>query len=321
MKRAYSSTADALGHAEEPEPKRRIRPLIALRTRKFLHQLTPEQCDPQLHSPLFGKLPAELRNNIFSLVLGPYEYHSRQLKATSVLARKGEQKVRKVNTALLLTCKRAYAEYRTLPLSNTTIQVVDEGYVKLGPGIFSANGALDDFYLQDMARYDLKITHIQYILSPPNFCDIELVEHFSTAYLKQLSPQHITITTLPLYQRYGENIGYRVINAMIAVFKCSDLPPSLKAFTLEVEFTEGQRAIAATILKRLRDYTVELSDGSELQTTGDIVPAESYRDLGRWVLTMSPFYQMEPQEVSVHVLKWVRGACTTGQELVGEIGR
>jgi hypothetical protein len=77
MKRKEPPTsAEEEGTAKEA----RVNPLIAVRTRKYLHSLTVEQCDQQLQSPLFGKLPAELRHTIFHLAIGPYENNARPLK-------------------------------------------------------------------------------------------------------------------------------------------------------------------------------------------------------------------------------------------------
>jgi hypothetical protein len=69
---------------------------------------TPE--DLQLQSPLFGKLPGEIRNEIFELTLLPHEDESEKYPDDSYWYRPGFQAPQKSCSALLQTCKRAHAE-------------------------------------------------------------------------------------------------------------------------------------------------------------------------------------------------------------------
>lgn len=64
----------------------------------------------QLQSPLFGVLPAELRNEIFALALMPYEDEAATYPKDSYWYRPGFSAPRKSNSVLLRTCKAAYAE-------------------------------------------------------------------------------------------------------------------------------------------------------------------------------------------------------------------
>ncbi|KAL8753788.1 MAG: hypothetical protein Q9184_005314 [Pyrenodesmia sp. 2 TL-2023] len=56
--------------------------------------------DPQRDSPLFSTLPPEVRNTVFELALTAYE-----------------DPLRRIDTNLLLTCRRVYAETASLPAS------------------------------------------------------------------------------------------------------------------------------------------------------------------------------------------------------------
>jgi hypothetical protein len=64
----------------------------------------------QLQSPLFGLLPGELRNDIFALALMQYEDDTATYAEDSYWYRPGFCAPRKSSSALLRTCKAAYAE-------------------------------------------------------------------------------------------------------------------------------------------------------------------------------------------------------------------
>ncbi|KAJ4177442.1 hypothetical protein NW767_015120 [Fusarium falciforme] len=77
--------------------------------------------DPQSDSPLFGLLPAETRNQIFSLALTDYEDPSpdRRYSDNVCYARPSYFAPRRTDTALLRTCRAAYRECRFLPFTLT----------------------------------------------------------------------------------------------------------------------------------------------------------------------------------------------------------
>ncbi|KAF2728542.1 hypothetical protein EJ04DRAFT_503932 [Polyplosphaeria fusca] len=69
----------------------------------------------QSQSPLFSTIPAEIRNEIFKLAVTEYEDPSRPWPRNSYYWRPGFRGHRKVDVALLQTCKRVWLETRPLP--------------------------------------------------------------------------------------------------------------------------------------------------------------------------------------------------------------
>ena len=71
--------------------------------------------NPQLQCPLFICIPPEIRNYIFELVLTSYDDKTRPYKKTAYYYRPSHRYARKIDTALLLTCRRVYAETEAVP--------------------------------------------------------------------------------------------------------------------------------------------------------------------------------------------------------------
>lgn len=83
---------------------------------------TPEnlsQCNPQPQSPLFSTLPAEIRNQIFSLALTPHEDLTNPYPEHDFCYRPGHRARRILSTTLLLTCRRIWLEANHLPMEQT----------------------------------------------------------------------------------------------------------------------------------------------------------------------------------------------------------
>lgn len=74
-------------------------------------------CDPQHACIFFATVPAEIRNNIFSLALRGYDDKSRPYPSESHYSRSGYRFHRRIDTALLATCRRIYDETHDLPIS------------------------------------------------------------------------------------------------------------------------------------------------------------------------------------------------------------
>jgi len=95
---------------------------IETRTKKSLAIETspsPEnisKCNQQLQSPLFGILPAEIRNDIFSLALLQYEDPTQPYPENDFCYRPGHRARRILSTELLLTCRRIWLEANHWPM-------------------------------------------------------------------------------------------------------------------------------------------------------------------------------------------------------------
>ena len=73
--------------------------------------------NPQITSPLFALLPAEIRRQIFQFTLLSYPDESRPYSRHTYWYRPGYTHARVITTSLLLTCRRIYLETDLLPLT------------------------------------------------------------------------------------------------------------------------------------------------------------------------------------------------------------
>lgn len=95
---------------------------IETRTKKSLAIETspsPEnisKCNQQQQSPLFGVLPAEIRNDIFALALLQYEDLTQPYPENDFCYRPGHRARRILSTELLLTCRRIWLEANHWPM-------------------------------------------------------------------------------------------------------------------------------------------------------------------------------------------------------------
>ena len=76
-----------------------------------------EPINLQSSSPLFNRIPAEIRNYIFELALTAYDDHTKPYENGQWYYRPGHRYAHKVDTNLLLTCRRVLAETKDIPAS------------------------------------------------------------------------------------------------------------------------------------------------------------------------------------------------------------
>ena len=81
--------------------------------RRSLRKLTLQECHEQKQSPIFGKLPAELRNRIFDLVL---ETKTITNQSCGITFKRSCFPQQSFTMSLLRTCRLAYLETRHLPI-------------------------------------------------------------------------------------------------------------------------------------------------------------------------------------------------------------
>lgn len=327
MKRKQPPTDDAPEHTTKPK---RVNPIAAARVKEFLHELTVERCELQLQSPLFGKLPAELRNRIFDLAITPYENEARPLKMggkshnymdpkmsvtimDELRGRKGRRTHWKLDTALLLICKRAYVETAALPLRNTTIQVFPTYFswasrshsIQFGPGELRTHEAQE--YLRKMYRQDLKITRIQCI-THANVLESTPALGFnktSQRCLARLAPQHMTLTILPQYYRRRVDPTYH--GGLQNVFQRGRLPASIQTFTLEVECRPEQFPLAEGMLEEAKRFDIILTDKTRLRNSGNVVVSEVYQSAWTDENDFLRYGHCKTEgEHEVRTLKWIR---------------
>ncbi|KAL8661549.1 MAG: hypothetical protein Q9202_005494 [Teloschistes flavicans] len=107
---------------------------IAIRRtrRSNMFQVQIQDAIPQHASPLYNKIPPEIRNTIFRLALTAYGDPTRKYRPAAHYYRPGFTCAHKIDTNLLLTCRRVYAETARLPAS---INEHTSWYFRPPPGI------------------------------------------------------------------------------------------------------------------------------------------------------------------------------------------
>lgn len=75
------------------------------------------EINPQPACPLFNRIPNELRNHIFQLALTSFDDKTRPYKKGAYYYRPGHRYAQKIDTTLLLTCRRIFLETESVPAS------------------------------------------------------------------------------------------------------------------------------------------------------------------------------------------------------------
>jgi hypothetical protein len=107
----------------------------ARQIRSQLKLIDPSNSHEQLQSPLFSKIPPEIRNQIFELAVSqhnnavdPFEYYDKAWNFLS-LDLVAEPPMKRY-LDLLLTCRRIYYETRSIPMRSATHLITIEWYSK-----------------------------------------------------------------------------------------------------------------------------------------------------------------------------------------------
>lgn len=89
--------------------------------RRLLADITPENSNPQLQSPLFSVLPSEIRNLIFEYAVCQVIDPLKSVPETENARRRpGHELQPVIDTSLLRTCRLVYYETRAIPLRSAT---------------------------------------------------------------------------------------------------------------------------------------------------------------------------------------------------------
>ena len=112
--------------------------------------------DAQVASPLFSRLPPEIRDEIYVFALHSYDDRSRRYKPTAPYYRPGYRCAQKIDTDLLLTCRRVYQEARILPARINELAA----WYHRGPPEFVDNLTLDEGLASSIRWRELRTVHI-----------------------------------------------------------------------------------------------------------------------------------------------------------------
>ena len=89
---------------------------------KMLQKLKTVPCNPQLQSPLFNKIPPEIRNQIFAYVLAEQDCAA-EIPEYCYWYRPDYTRHRYIDVALLRTCRKIWLETYALPRINVTERI------------------------------------------------------------------------------------------------------------------------------------------------------------------------------------------------------
>lgn len=226
---------------------------------------TAESIDPQFESPLFSVLPPEIRTSILEYALKDYEVKTAMYSDKTCYKRPECRGRRRIDTAVLETCKLIYSEAWHLPLATA------EHMLYLTWGSRSPPHMYDFFALQEAidAVHDSHpnptIKHVQVyaqlcvLEDGPGLRPIVNLDHFN--------PEVITLTIRHTDWWEWENdsplrVGAKWVN------KCR-APTSLKEFRIAFESLERKRdqvdQIATQAIER---WEFEKKDGVIMSAEG-----------------------------------------------------
>ncbi|KAL9582724.1 MAG: hypothetical protein Q9203_005376 [Teloschistes exilis] len=132
---------------------------IAIRKtrRSSMCQVRTQDALPQKASPLYNKIPPEIRNTIFQLALTAYDDPTRKYRPAAHYYRPGFTCAHKIDTNLLLTCRRVYAETARLPAS---MNEHTSWYFRPPPGISKNEIPLGNSPGALVRQRDLRTIHV-----------------------------------------------------------------------------------------------------------------------------------------------------------------
>lgn len=263
----YIQRKRALKHASKPTAVAKItsRPYI----------------NPQIASPLFSTLPAEIRNYIFYYALLTYPDSARPYSKHSFWYRPGYTHARAIAVALLLTCRRIYLETDLLPVVHNehVIWGVEKSRIPSG----STNYLLHDRHMKISQRNAVRVVHL--------FTQQFWLEDWKNQWLAfttswpEGGPEKIRITirhTDWWYNLLGENSPLaldpkRKGRARVGEWVPDDRPyesgswgsrftnlNGLKKLEMELETVEAKRMELDTIVQKARSWKFPLRDGNVL---------------------------------------------------------
>ncbi|PBK64879.1 hypothetical protein ARMSODRAFT_1022864 [Armillaria solidipes] len=220
----------------------------------------------QATSPLFSVIPPEIRNLIFRLALRGYpDRTKRYYPGNAFYYRPGYEHDRRIDTALLLTCRRIYDETRLLPvIENEHVFWYDRG----PPGSSA-----------DPARYFRRMAEEQQDV-------VDCVHFFTQQYLlegrftgscaiTEMRPRKLKITI-----RESDWWWFELNHSLVLTDKWTSeirLLKRLEEFEMELETIERDKDQMLAIAQRISNWKIDLWDGRVLSTEGRALVHDVWR--------------------------------------------
>lgn len=225
-------------------------------------------CHCQAQSPLFSKLPGEIRNHVFELALARSEDKNKPYRKDAYYYRPGYTCEHRSDLRLLRTCRRIYAEARHLPLQNMTATLWFEGDERRPPG------QSNDVYRRRLGQFAAARVDSVHVLAQMYWLenyglgswfgadsDITHPARHVAKYLK-----HLTVTIRHTDWWLWEQVEPLQIHSEWLEYYVA--PESLQDFKLELEVPSRKAMELDTLVNSLiRRWTFEGSRGTSRGTT------------------------------------------------------
>ncbi|KAF2258086.1 hypothetical protein CC78DRAFT_587569 [Lojkania enalia] len=229
--------------------------------------ISNDNIDPQLQSPLFGKIPAEIRNQIFELALQEYEDSKQPYKKDTYYYRPGFRCTKRVDVDLLRICKRTYVETRFVPVLRNLELSYYAGSDSRAPPEYRKHG----FEMGQLDRnLKFKTTQWSAISRIRIFPQMYALEALDIKRLfrrhDHLRPTQVTITLRYADWWFWEDNVRLELNINT---RHLEFPASVKKVVMELETREGKlqelEGIVQGMLARPEQWTYSREDGAKLQ--------------------------------------------------------
>ncbi|KAF2000663.1 hypothetical protein P154DRAFT_534442 [Amniculicola lignicola CBS 123094] len=270
--------------------------------------------NPQLQSPLFGVIPAEIRNEIFDLALQWYD-DPEKLYVDSWVAgycsRPGFRGSKKIDAALLRTCKKVYEETKAIPLRDLELAYY-LGYSRRAPTGFQPyphhkhhvfeDPKADKLWIQQL----IKVSHARIFAQMYAF-GADPIYGCIFRGKQTISPTTVTITI-----RYTDWWNWES-NAPLSV---SSLRPSLaeiffpfsvEKLVMELETRDGKKKELERVIVEMRGWEYNRDDEEALKMAED-EPVKEWTWDGPTAFENGTIYHHHPtgdtMKYVVKVLTW-----------------
>ncbi|KAF2192360.1 hypothetical protein K469DRAFT_620529 [Zopfia rhizophila CBS 207.26] len=263
----------------------------------LLDQIHESSFHPQEQSPLFGTIPAEIRNEIFRLALQEYDDPNKPYNVNSYHKRPGFGGQTRVDLALLRTCKRVWLETRAIPLRDLEVcfylgsgerkppeYVLNHHHLNFRTWGKTRNATMTR--TQWSAVKKIRIIPQLYTFEPAIIHEIfqpYAGRNFKPAITRgtfqpytSINPDTVTITLRYTDWWYWETNTPLLLSANdrspTPVTNGIRFPSSVTKIVMELETMEGKRkeleGIVADIVKRPDAWAYQRDDGMELKVKG-----------------------------------------------------
>ena len=229
--------------------------------------------NPQKECPLFGRIPGELRNEIFRLALTAYPGKQIPYDKSAYRCRPGFRYAgMRIDTALLRTCRRIYREARFVPLQNYVhVQWCDDYYTdpyatvsreRNLEGIKALYPWLSSLHLFTL-QYWLEWNRLA-VFGNPRLRNLKItIRHYDWTLLTDRGPLELDAKQ----EGPAEAIHYRKASDDFDQDSWGRQFLSLKrleTFELELETIEARRNELDGIIERAKSWRFPLRDGNVL---------------------------------------------------------